>query len=560
MDAATQDKLAKYVQLGAKHHQAGEWEQSAKYYVKAWDIVPEDSDLLVIISHLMVQLGVRDKAVLVLEKAFEKLGPTRDVLSVMGDMCQKLGMLEQAEKLYRIFIEAFPDDYEAYAGYSNILGLLRRNEEAIEFLQAAIPRFADRPELWNILGTQLAHTRRYEEAMVFYDEALRLNPKAVSAINNKAIALNLMGRPDEKMALMEKAHKINPKNHEIRTSLAFDYFRIGDIKKAWKLYESRLVKDNNALIYTLKAKPWRGQDISKKTLFIHAEQGVGDEILFAMIYAPLVERAQKTYIGCDRRLVPAFQRAFPNCEIYAHNTGLGSGYLYRSYTELEYKIRDGEANIDYALEAGVAGKIYARKTEDFPIFENGFFKGNDDDVAKWRKIFNDMGPEKKVGVAWTSSKSDAYRDTVYFNLETMLPIIKTKGVKVIALQYTDCDEEIAAFEKKHGIQIYKPDIDLRNNLEEQFAIMQNLDIMIGAGISTTMFAASTGIPTWWLCFDRVWWNFGSKYGPPMVPNAIYTGYDFGTPWGDVMNETAKRLEKFLETGDAKIGHHSVPMD
>lgn len=560
MDANTQDQLAKYVQLGAKHHQAGEWEQSAKYYVKAWDIVPDDHDILVIIAHLMVQLGVRDKAVMVLEQAFEKLGATRDVLSVMGDMCFKMGMLEQAEKLYRIFIEAYPNDYEAYAGYANILGLLRRNDEAIDFLQAAIPRFADRPELWNILGSQLAHTRRYEEALVFYDEALRLDPKSISALNNKAIALALLGKPDEKMALMEKAVKINPKNHEIRTSLAFDYFRIGKIKEAWKYYESRLVKDNNSLIYTLKAKPWRGQDIKNKTLFIHAEQGVGDEILFAMIFAPLIERAKKVHIGCERRLVPAFQRAFPECEIWAHNTGLKAGYLYRSYTELEYKIRDGEEKIDFALESGVAGKIYARKTEDFPVYDKGFFTGNDEDVAKWRKIFDDMGPEKKVGIAWTSSKSDAYRDTVYFNLETMLPIIKTKGVKVIALQYTECDEEIAEFEKKHGIEIYKPDIDLRNNLEEQFAILQNLDLMIGAGISTTMFAASTGTPTWWLCFDKAWWTFGSEYGPPMTPKGIYTGYEFGTPWDQVMEETAQRLEKFLVTGDATIGHHSVPLD
>ena len=61
--------------------------------------------------------------------------------------------------------------------------------------------------------------------------------------------------------------------------------------------------------------PWTGGSLKSKRLLVRAEQGVGDQIMFASLIPDLAARARaeggSVILECEPRLVPLFARSFP---------------------------------------------------------------------------------------------------------------------------------------------------------------------------------------------------------------------------------------------------------
>jgi ADP-heptose:LPS heptosyltransferase len=70
------------------------------------------------------------------------------------------------------------------------------------------------------------------------------------------------------------------------------------------------VDDQPKAISTLKPL-WDGAPRSNR-LFIWAEQGIGDQILYLSMLADLDRYPQAKIVSMDKKLVPIFQRSFPN--------------------------------------------------------------------------------------------------------------------------------------------------------------------------------------------------------------------------------------------------------
>ena len=63
---------------------------------------------------------------------------------------------------------------------------------------------------------------------------------------------------------------------------------------------------------------WQGEDITGKKVLIVGEQGLGDEFMFANIIPDVLRDLGpegKLQIAVDPRLVPLFQRSFPDAEV-----------------------------------------------------------------------------------------------------------------------------------------------------------------------------------------------------------------------------------------------------
>ena len=58
-------------------------------------------------------------------------------------------------------------------------------------------------------------------------------------------------------------------------------------------------------------KKYAGQHLDDEWLFVWGEQGIGDEIMFAMFLEVMVPRAKNMVIALDNRLIPAFEVKYP---------------------------------------------------------------------------------------------------------------------------------------------------------------------------------------------------------------------------------------------------------
>jgi hypothetical protein len=74
--------------------------------------------------------------------------------------------------------------------------------------------------------------------------------------------------------------------------------------------------------HVIKAPVWNGEPLAGKRILVVGEQGLGDEFMFANIL-PDIARAVgpdgKLQICVDPRLVPLFQRSFPEAQVGAYD-------------------------------------------------------------------------------------------------------------------------------------------------------------------------------------------------------------------------------------------------
>lgn len=557
----TRVQIARLTAKGKPHLDRGEWAEAAKYFTKAWDLAPKDKDLLLVISHLMVQLGAREQALAVLEKALEANGPTKPVLSIICRMALDMQMHDIAEKLARISVEQFPDDAAGYNTLANALGGQEKFDESIEMLQQLIPIFESDANLWNTLAAHVSMRDGYAASLVFYEQAVALAPDDYRIPNNLAKAYEHLDNFEEAAIWAQRSLDLKPGDPEPMLGLGTSQLVLGDLEEGWRNYQSRLDPSRAGQVthYTHKQPAWDGSSLAGKSIFLASEQGIGDEILFGLAIPRVCEEAEKVYIGCDSRLVSVFQRSFPEAEIYHAANATQHGYIYCVYPEFEEKLKTSEIEVDCAAEYGSVPQYHWRTADEIPSFPEGFLKLDPELVAKWKARLGEISDRPKIGLAWRSGKMTADRKRAYLAIEDLEPLFalagkdgENDGVDFINLQYGDCTDELALVKEKFGVTVHDwDDLNLKDDFENTLALMKNVDLTIGAGSSPAMMSMAVGTPVWWLVRQRPWWMFGTD-GAPFHPKGSITLHPVGAAWADKTPEVAARLQRAIEAGDFTV--------
>src|SRR5262249_19934202 len=144
-------------------------------------------------------------------------------------------------------------------------------------------------------------------------------------------------------------------------------------EEGFREYEVRHDYDFRAsVVHITKAPLWRGQALSGKRLLVVGEQGLGDEFMFANILPDLakaVGAAAKLQIAVDPRLIPLFQRSFPNAEVGDYQDGKANGKFVRVFS---WALKDGHP--DFYAPMGTPLHLLRKRTEEFP--QQAFLKAD----------------------------------------------------------------------------------------------------------------------------------------------------------------------------------------
>jgi ADP-heptose:LPS heptosyltransferase len=238
-------------------------------------------------------------------------------------------------------------------------------------------------------------------------------------------------------------------------------------------------------------------------LFISAEQGLGDEVLFASLLPDILADIADGHIGLavEPRLAPLFQRSFPNVTIMAHRTQTVDGRLRRAFPDLKPKDYDAWALLGDFLP------VYRNTIDAFPQRDR-FLAPDPERIAYWRDMFAGLGPGPKVGVLWKSLKSTELRDRYFSPFSQWRDVLTTPGIRFVNIQYGDTSAEMAEA-KAAGLDIVAPEgIDLKDDLDDLAALTAALDLVIGPANATSNIAASVGTPIFMLMPPRAWLMLG----------------------------------------------------
>lgn len=469
-----------------------------------------------------------------------------EIVHHLADLAFRLTQWDVAEKLYAHLIGRNDQDVSALTGYAASLREQGHYDEAIEILKSALGQRPEVAALWEALGSVMVSQGNRNMALVFLDEALRLEPSNLPARFNRGcvrmekgdLARGLEDVSDCARRFKDAGNRLSAELTSAHAALA-----LGDLKAGWQRYEARHMHGTvREVDYRLKLPRWKpGQSLAGKRLFISAEQGLGDEVLYASMLPDLIAELgeDRLGVGVEPRLVPLFRRSFPQATVVAHHTETRDGRIRRDFPDLDPKAFDLWALMGDFLPA-IRGAV-----RDFPR-NPAFLTADPARIAHWRSYLAALGTTPKVGVMWKSLKSSALRDRAFSPFEAWQGVLSTPGIQFIDLQYGDTHSEREAM-RAAGLNIHTPEgIDLKQDLDDLAALCFALDLVVGPSTATTNIAAACGTPIWLILPPNPWLALGESYYPwyPRSQLFIAPGVD---DWAPVMVSIAESLAAMAGT-------------
>lgn len=458
-----------------------------------------------------------------------------DIAAHLARLAFRLAMWDMAEKFYAHLITQGRHDIPTLKAYAETLREQSRFIEAIDLLKSLLADHPAEAPLWEALGTVLSAQGDHDTALVFFTEALRLAPGNLHARFHHGCALLECGQMQEGLAEVITCAEgfSDPDN---RTSAAITAAQaslaVGDLTNGWRWYQARHKRGAQGEVhYGLDLPRYEtGKNLSGKRLFLSAEQGLGDEVLFASILPDVQDEVAALGIAVEPRLVSLFQRSFPAATVVAHRTRTVDGRIIRDFPDL--------ATADFDLY-GVMGDLLPVKRAriaDFPA-HNSFLHPAPDRVAHWQAHLAMLGPKPKVGLLWKSLKANAQRDRYFAPFAEWQSLMTTEDVTFINLQYGDT----AAEQSLAGLTLHTPaDIDLKDDLDDLAALCAACDLVLGPSNATTNIAAACGVKTWIVSTPGTWLPLGqSNY--PWYPTARLFAPQSLKDWSPVMADIKTEL-------------------
>ena len=536
------DRIAsgKLVTRGRRLQKKGDKKAAAETYLEAFHRDPHNVEAIKALGRMLVQLGQRKLALAMFEQALARNAGDFDILVALGNTATQMQMIDTALKIYYILIERLPDHFIGYNNAATALRQLERFDEGIEMLQNVIPMFPRQAELWNTLATLVNERDGLDAALVFYEEALKFNPRFSEASSNLARAYDNLGQCGKAVEVAEKAIRVKPDFTEAHHVLGTAYLSLGNLGRGWDEYEWRKHSERvDATLYTHGFPPWDGSSLKGKSIFAAAEQGIGDEMLFATCLPDIMAQADRVMIGCDWRLVPTFERSFPGAIVGRYNDIQREAQRIRHFVWLA----DHEP-ADYAIEIGSLPRYLRRSVDDFQPQPDGYLKPDPQRVAFWRRRYAELGDKPKVGIAWRSGQLTHERSREYTDIKDWAPLFEVGGAHFINLMYSECEADRAWAREQHGIDIHQwDDVDLRNDIDDVFAMIKALDLVISPGTAPGMMTVAVGQKWWPLLRIRPWWCFGTDR-MPMSDQVSINIIPEGGNWTTLMESVARDFRRF----------------
>lgn len=482
------------------------------------------------------------------EKALALLPEHAEVANDLGRLAFRLDMKPQAEKLFRHFLARHPGNPEAV---NNLVCAIRdqgRYDEAVETLRAAILKAPENATLWNTMGTIVADQGDYENARIFFGEALKLEPGFHKACYNLGNAHLVLGDPETALELNTQARKgvtAAEDREMMRMAHSTILITLGRLGEGWDEYEARLHPQFHDVTHFLIDRPqWApGADLAGKTLLVFGEQGLGDEVLFSNTLPDVIERLGpegKLILAVEPRLVPLFQRSFPQAEVGPHATYLVSGRTVR-----HARFKANLEGVDLWTPVASLLREFRRTVEAYPDRPR-FLEADPERVAHWRQVLEGAPAGVKVGLLWKSGVNKDARGRWFSPFKAWAPVLATPGVTFVNLQYGDCAEELATAEREFGVRIWTPPgIDLKQDLDDVAALCQALDLVVGFSNASFNLGAACGAPSWLISTPGAWTLLGSdRY--PWYPQVRTFVTDTLGDWTRIMTQVADALDGFVK--------------
>lgn len=443
----------------------------------------------------------------------------------LGNVFIQLGHHEQAEHCFRKAIEHRPDYADAY----NNLGVAQKTagkfDEAIRSCRRALecnPRSIDTAYNLGQIYDQLGNL---DEAIHWYRRALSLDQNNVSASYNLGVDLARVGRHQEAIDTYQRVLTIAPDHAKAHFNQSLILLRLGFFKEGWQEYQWKWRREG-VIPRPYPPTPWDGSDLKGRSVFLHAEQGLGDELFFLRFADELKQR------GAGR-------------VAYRSSTKIASLLSRVPIIDCIPRSDERPANADMIFSVGdLPFLLGMERTEQIPPALA--LVPLPEKLEDIRRKLTSFGPSPYVGITWRAGTKELetalYKEISSDQLANLLRPLQTT---VLVLQRDPQPGEIDRFAAALGRPAYDLSA-LNDDLESMLALLSLIDDYVGvpntnmhlrAGVGKTARVVVPAPPEWrWMAEVRE---------SPWFPGfTVYRqGYDGN--WSSAFEGLAKDLLSLL---------------
>ncbi|NIT13988.1 MAG: tetratricopeptide repeat protein [Candidatus Dadabacteria bacterium] len=439
-----------------------------------------------------------------------------DVAPIYGKIQGHLNReeIDVAARMANELLNEDPKDSIALFMFAQAMNAADKRGVAYNLYQQVVHYSPKLAEAWNNLGGTLKYMGRNDEMERHFMKSMKLDPKAPHPYNNMGVIRVEQKRPEEALEYCQKAIEIDPKdpfNYETRS---FARLMLGDWG-GFDDYEACL-HTGTRLSRAYGPEPaWNGE--KGKTVIIHTEQGLGDEIMFAQLFERAIKDCKKVVIDCDPRVKGLFKRSFPNTEVH------GTRHQKEGIEWL-----DG-LKPDYHCAAGSLYRLYKDK------WNTGRFLVPDENR---KKAFSSLLSKDKpnIGLAWRGGKLNTGSKKRSFTLDIFKDIMK-QDANFVSLEYMPVNEGI-----DHFPWITEKGVDYDNAM----ALVDCLDLIISVPTTIVHAAGALGKECWVITPHECNWRF-QKEGESMPFHDSLKLYRQSEAWADTIKEVERDLNGYIES-------------
>ncbi len=473
------------------------------------------------------------------------------------------GRLEDAADCYRKALDIRPDDFVTVMNLGAVLNDLGRFDEALQQHDRALSLDPVHVDVLCNRAVALAGLARFDDALAGFEQALSVDPARAEALTGKAMALVSLkrqadalpclveahrhqpafapawslhgallaglGQIDEALPMYERAVELAPGNAEDTLSLSHLYLGRSDFARGWPAYEARLRRPASERLHTSRPR-WDGSTTAAR-LFVWAEQGIGDQVLYSTMFPDLLDRVPQATISVDAKLLPLFRRSFPQATFTARHQP------------------PPESTYDLQLPIGSMGACLRPAVDAFARAGRTLLVADEARVRQVRAL-RPLRGRKVCGISWKSVNAQV-GDDKSMPLERMRDLLMLDGFAFVNLQYGDVSGEVARTCALTDAPIETvPGIDLFDDIEGLAALIDACDIVVTISNSTAHLAGAMGKPVLLLVprfTGRMWyWNAlpGSDGDhPPWYPSLRMLRQQRQGDWSAPLQEAKAILEQ-----------------
>lgn len=501
--SSKEEAIAQALDMGRNYHTQGDLHRAAACYRGILDLVPDHADGLFLLGTLAFQAGDIPQSIALLERAVRQ-NPNDAGFVNLGVAYRKGDKIAEAQAAYEKAITLNPTSFDAHYNLGKLFLDSKSYDRAIESYGTCLALDDKNADAHINLGNAYKYSGAPDEAMKAYARAAVLAPQNPVIYGNMAAVMLDRGAVDEALAFLDKAVEADPRPSELRLRRGIKLLQRGQLAKGWPDYESRFSTTRKRIPRHVTPMAWAGEDLSEKTILLWSDQGLGDEIIYAQMIPDVVRRAKRCIVECSARMAPVFARSFPDATVAPHRA--------------DGEIIQPSEGIDVQSAVASLGQFLRTDFGQFPT-EPGYLKANPGRTVALRARYRDVAPGNLiVGIAWHSS-TDATGAVKTTALAMWKYILTVPGVTFVNLQYGDHADEIAAARSATGARIIEDaEIDSLKNMDDFFAQVAAMDMVITTSNTAVHVAGALGVPTWLLLSaSPLWYWFMERGDSPWYP-------------------------------------------